>query len=108
MATRGGRPYTAAVRPGSCARLPMSADSLAAAIDMHLLHQPFHPFTLVLNNGTRLEVDHYRGLMYRNGLGVHGGPMGVPTLFEADAVSEVVGDLSAGGDDEPAARPAAV
>ena len=75
----------------------MSADQLAAAIDLYMGRQPFHPFTLVLNNGSRLEVDHPRGLMYRNGTGVHGGPEGVPTLFAADGVTEVVGDLSRSG-----------
>ena len=72
----------------------MSADILEAAIETYMDRRPFHPFTLVLNNGTRLEVDHPRGLMYRNGTGVHGGPLGVPTLFEADGVTEVIGDLS--------------
>ena len=84
----------------------MSAEMLEAAIETYMGRQPFHPFTLVLNNGTRLEVDHPRGLMYRNGTGVHGGPLGVPTLFEADGVTEVLGDLArpgGGSDREPAA-----
>ena len=76
----------------------MSAEKLAAVIELYMGRQPFHPFTLVLNNGSRLEVDHPRGLMYRNGTGVHGGPLGVPTLFEADGVTEVIGDLSRPGE----------
>ena len=71
----------------------MNAEKLAA-VERSMRRTPFHPFTLVLNNGTRLEVDHPRGLMYRSGTGVHGGPEGVPTLFEADGVTEVVGDLA--------------
>ena len=76
----------------------MSNDSLQGYIDLYMERRPFHPFTLVLNNGSRLEVDHPRGLMYRAGHVAHFGPGGVPTLFEADGVTEVVGDLSRPGD----------
>ena len=72
----------------------MDADKLAAAVEIFMGRQPFHPFTLALNNGSRLEVDHPRGLTYRNGTGVHVGPLGAPTRFEADGVTEVIGELS--------------
>ena len=85
----------------------MNSDKLAAAVEMYMRRTPFHPFTLVLENGTRLEVDHPRGLMYRNGTGVHGGPEGVPTLFEADGVTEVVGDLARTGERDDAGGPEA-
>ena len=72
----------------------MNAERLESAIHILRSRQPFHPFTLVLNNGSRLEGDHPQAIMYRGGTGVHLGPGGVPTLFEADGVTEVIGDLS--------------
>ena len=80
----------------------MDAERLASAIHILRSRQPFHPFTLVLNNGSRLEGDHPQAVTYRAGTGVHLGPGGVPTLFDADGVTEVIGDLSrAGGADAP-------
>ena len=72
----------------------MDADKLAAAIRVFKQRSPFHPFTLVLNNGSRLEADHPEAVSFRAGTGIHLGPLGVPTLFEADGVTEVIGDLS--------------
>ena len=84
----------------------MDSDKLSATIRVFKQRSPYHPFTLVLNNGTRLEADHPEAVSYRAGTGVHLGPMGVPTLFEADGVTEVVGDLArpdGRGNREPAA-----
>ena len=72
----------------------MSADKLAAAIRVFKQRQPFHPFTLVLNNGSLLEIDHPDAISFRAETGVHLGPLGMPTLFEADGVTKVIGDLS--------------
>ena len=76
----------------------MDAQKLAAAVRVLKTRTPFHPFTLVLNNGTRLEGDHPEAIAFRSGTGVHLGPEGVPTLFDADGVTEVVGDLARRGD----------
>ena len=74
----------------------MSAETFEAAVGPYLSSRPFRPFTLVLNDGTRLEVDHPSGFLHRAGTGGHLDAAGMPTLFRAGDVSEVVGDLGGG------------
>ena len=54
---------------------------------------PFRPFTVVLVNGDRFEVDHQEALVVRDGVAVFVGPGGVPVLFDHEGVAQVVGDL---------------
>lgn len=57
--------------------------------------RPFRPFTVAMNNGDRLEVDHPRALAFRLGFATYISPGGVPVIFDSDAVSQVIGDLAA-------------
>ncbi len=54
---------------------------------------PFRPFTVVLVNGDRFEVDHQGALVVRDGVAVFIGPGGVPVLFGHEGVAQVIGDL---------------
>lgn len=54
---------------------------------------PFRPFTVVLVNGDRLEVDHPGALMVRDGVAFYFGPGGIPVLFDHEGVWQFVGDL---------------
>jgi len=54
---------------------------------------PFRPFTVVLVNGDRFEVDHPDALVVRDGMAIYVAPGGVPVLFDHEGVSQVVGDL---------------
>jgi len=54
---------------------------------------PFRPFTVVLVNGDRFEVDHQEALVVRDGVAVFVGHGGVPVLFDHEGVAQVVGDL---------------
>ena len=54
---------------------------------------PYRPFTVVLVNGDRFEVDHHDALVVRDGVAVFVGPGGVPVLFDHEGVAQVVGDL---------------
>ncbi|MFN4258380.1 MAG: hypothetical protein ACK4RK_03730 [Gemmataceae bacterium] len=54
---------------------------------------PFRPFTVVLVNGDRFEVDHQEALVVRDGVAVFIGPGGVPVLFDHEDVAQLVGDL---------------
>ena len=80
----------------------MDPETFSATVEALLSRQPFHPFTVELNNGTRLEVDHPRALAFTDALVVRVGPRNVPTFFMTGAVTNVVGDLagaeSAGAD----------
>jgi hypothetical protein len=54
---------------------------------------PFRPFTVVLANGDRFEVDLQDALVVRDGVAVFVGPGGVPVLFDHEGVAQVFGDL---------------
>ena len=90
---RGGRPHTAAVRPPS----PPDRDGrrrLRSHRERLQGTSTFHPFAIVLTRGERLECDVPNAILARDGLGVHAGPGGIPTIFDNNAVDHVVGDLS--------------
>lgn len=55
---------------------------------------PFRPFTVSMQNGDRLEVDHPDALAYRNGVALFVGPGGVPSLFDHEGVNRIIGDLA--------------
>ena len=59
---------------------------------------PFTPFTVALENGDRLEIDHGDALVVRDGVALFAGPGGVPSIFDYRGVTRVIGDLM----DQPA------
>lgn len=48
---------------------------------------PFHPFTVELSSGSKIEVDHPEALVMRGGTAVYLGPDGDLTLFDHHAVA---------------------
>ena len=55
---------------------------------------PFRPFTVAMENGDLLEVDHPDALAVRAGVALFVGPGGVPSVFDYEGVSRVIGDLA--------------
>ena len=55
---------------------------------------PFQPFTLMMVNGDRLEVDFPDALAFRDGAALYFAPGGVPVLFDHEGVCQVAGDLA--------------
>jgi hypothetical protein len=53
---------------------------------------PFRPFTVQFVSGERVSVDHPEALVSRAGVAVYISSEGIPTLFDHESVSEVVGD----------------
>ena len=72
----------------------MDATLLAATLRAYQQRSPFHPYTIVLGSGTRLECDFPNAINYRDRVGVHLGPGGIPAIFDAAAVDHVLGNLS--------------
>ena len=72
----------------------MSPDTLQETVRILRAKQPFHPYTLVMNEGGRLEVDHPMALTYYNGVGVFIGPGGTLQMFNSESVNRVIGGLS--------------
>ena len=72
----------------------LDPDTLAETLEAFQDQDPFHPFTLAMNDGSKLEIDHPRAVVYRNGRGVFLGPGGTPHLFSSHSVNQVIGDLA--------------
>ena len=72
----------------------MEPEALEVTIDASLRQQPFHPFTLVMNDGTKLEVDHPKAVHFFRGFGIFYGPGGRPVFFQAGGVNRVSSDLA--------------
>jgi hypothetical protein len=58
---------------------------------------PFQPFSVALVNGDVFQVDHPEALVIRGGIAVFIDAGGVPTLFDHDSVSQLVGDFTPKG-----------
>ena len=72
----------------------MDAQLFDATVRAYKRRQPYHPFTIVLTSGKQLECDFPDSILARDGLGMHAGPGGIPTIFDHHAVDHVVGDLA--------------
>ena len=73
----------------------MDAQLFEDSVNGLLDQRPFRPFTLVMNNADRLEVDHPRALLVRAGSAAFIGPAGVARLFTHEAVNQVANALAA-------------
>lgn len=71
----------------------MEAENFDRTLAAFRQRVPYRPFTVVLVNGDRFEVDHPGALVVRDGVAVYIGPGGVPVLFDHEGVSQMVGDL---------------
>jgi hypothetical protein len=60
---------------------------------------PFRTFTVAFVSGDRFQVDHPEALVIRDGVAVFIAAGGVPTLFDHESVSQLIG--------EPLGQPAA-
>ena len=80
----------------------MNSESLQIALAAYTRQQPFHPFTLVMTDGSRLEVDSPLAVAFSsaNGRVVFLGPGGVPQIFNSESVNRVIGDLAENVADE--------
>lgn len=56
--------------------------------------KPFKPFTVAMESGDRLEVDHPDALAIRDGQALFIGPGSVPSIFDHEGVSRIIGDLA--------------
>ena len=64
----------------------MQADNFDATLNALRNRKPFRPFTVVLADGDRFEVDHANALLVRDGVAVYLAPGGVPIIFDYEGV----------------------
>ena len=72
----------------------MDNDSLDALVRRYCEATPFQPFTITLISGEKIEIDHPRAIITRDGLAVIIGPGGSPSWFKANTVARAYGGLA--------------
>jgi hypothetical protein len=68
----------------------MTADHFDQTITALIERTPFQLFTVELNTGERIEIDHAHTLVVRDGNAVFLGPGGVPHWFDHDSVNQII------------------
>jgi hypothetical protein len=84
----------------------MTQESFEAVVRTHLDIRPFRVFTVELNTGKRIEIDHPQALAMKDRVVAFIGPGGYPHWFDCTSVHQILSastsDLS-GDPDKPAA-----
>lgn len=70
----------------------MTSDNFEKALQAYQRRRPFRSFSVRFVSGEHIDVDHPEALIVRSGVGVFLSAAGVPTLFDHESVSEVVGE----------------
>ncbi len=70
----------------------MTPEHFEKALQAFQRRRPFRSFSVHFASGEHIEVDHPEALIIRSGVGVYLSAAGVPTLFDHESVSEVVGE----------------
>jgi hypothetical protein len=68
----------------------MTEENFGRLLRGFLGRKAFLPFTIELNNGSRIEVNHPEALSLHGGLIRFRSTRGIQTIFEADAVSRFI------------------
>ncbi len=68
----------------------MTADHFHEMITALIERVPFQLFTVELNTGERIEIDHSHALVVRDGAAVFLAPGGVPHLFDHESVNQII------------------
>lgn len=72
----------------------MDRDTFDSTILAFKRRVPFHPFTVSLVDGDRLEIDHPDALAIRDGVALFVGPGRVPAEFDNEGVAQIIGELA--------------
>jgi hypothetical protein len=73
---------------------PVDRETFDQTLRLFKNRRPFLPFTVSMQNGDRLEIDHPDALAYRDGVALFAGPGGVPSIFDHEGVNRFIGDLA--------------
>lgn len=69
----------------------MSPEVFAATLDELMMRQPFRVFAIELHGGRRVEIDHRKAVVRRDGAAVFVAPGGIPIWFDHDSVTQIIG-----------------
>lgn len=70
----------------------MTAEHFDKTLQAYQRRRPFRSFLVRFISGESVDVDHPEALVIRGGVGVYVSAAGVPTLFDHESVSEVIGE----------------
>jgi hypothetical protein len=72
----------------------MTADHFEKTLQAYQRRRPFRSFRVRFVSGEHIDVDHPEAVVIRASVGVYVSAKGVPTLFDHESVSEVLGETS--------------
>jgi hypothetical protein len=72
----------------------MTAQRCDKALQAYQRRRPFRSFSVRFVGGEKISVDHPEALVIRAGTCVYISARGVPTLFDHESVSEVIGETA--------------
>ena len=70
----------------------MTAEHFDKTLQAYQKRRPFRSFCVRFVSGEHIDVDHPEAMVIRGGVGVYISAAGIPTLFDHESVSEVVGE----------------
>jgi len=68
----------------------MTVEHFEETITALIERKPFRLFTVELNTGEQIEIDHSRALIVRDGVAVFLAPGGVPHFFDHESVNQII------------------
>jgi hypothetical protein len=68
----------------------MTSDNFQKVLRAMIRRRPFKPFTVELNTGVRIEIDHPEATVIREGVAVFIGPGFMPAYFDHDSVTQII------------------
>jgi len=72
----------------------MTSDNFDKALRLLQDRRPYQVFTVELDTGKQIEVDHPNAIVVRDGVAVYVAPGGIPVLFDHDSVNQIIGSLA--------------
>jgi hypothetical protein len=70
----------------------MTTEHFDKTLQAYQRRHPFRSFRVRFVSGEHIDVDHPEAMIIRSGVGVYVSAAGVPTLFDHESVSEVIGE----------------
>ncbi|HTQ38715.1 MAG TPA: hypothetical protein VMJ32_06790 [Pirellulales bacterium] len=70
----------------------MTSENFNKALRAYQQRKPFRSYRVRFVSGEHIDVEHPEALVSRAGTAVYFDSKGVPTLFDHESVSEVIGD----------------
>ena len=68
----------------------MTAEHFETTLDVLISARPFKPFTIELNTGQRIEIDHRGAILWADASAIFREGDGVLVMFEHDSVNQII------------------